>query len=104
MNELLTVVLLGLFPGLIGMVVEYLFYKIRILRVLPPVATVIGMIAFHAYDERHAQELLASGVMPEALGYVLGMSLLGGLLVGIAIGWYLGYRKNNMKSNQDDSK
>ena len=80
---------------LIGALVEYLFYRIRILRVLPPVATVIGMVVFHIEDERHAQELLASGVMPEALGLVAGMLILGSLLVGIAIGWFIGYMKHN---------
>lgn len=80
---------LALFPALVGAFLEYLFCRVRGLGWIPPALTGLGIIGFLAYDQRHAEQMLANGQMPEALGLAAGLSLLGGLLAGMILGGIL---------------
>lgn len=85
-EAVIVVIKLAWFPVLLGMGLEYLACRVRRLGMTLPVVTAAGLLCFLSYDQRHAEEMLANGQMPEALGLVLGASILGGLLAGMILG------------------
>ena len=93
--EEMVIIGLALFPAVFGACLEYCVCRVRGLGIVFPVATGIGIMAFLNYDQRHAEAMLANGQMPEALGKVVGLSILGGLLVGMIFGRILYQAKNN---------
>lgn len=75
----------------IGAFLEYLACKVKFLGVALPAATVVGILVFIDSDRKHAEELLASGVMPEGLALAVGMLILGSLFVGMILGGVIYY-------------
>ena len=98
MEPVLVVAKLALVPALLGAGLEYLACKVRRLGIILPVLTGLGLLKFLEYDQRHAQEMLANGQMPEALGLVLGASLIGGLLTGMLLGGVIYYYMKRKKA------
>ena len=82
---------------LVGAFVEFLFYRIRVLRICLPLVTVIGLVVFFIYFEK----LVDTGY---DFLLMLGIIALGFLLVGMFIGWLLGYAKYHLKNSRDDKE
>ena len=99
--EALIVIRLALLPGMVGFGLESFACKVRGLGICLPVITGIGILSFLSYDKRHAQELLTRGIMPEALGLAVGLSILGGLLAGMLLGGAFYYVKNKNHSDNE---